>query len=95
MDWDWNEMLVVALQAGLTHDQFWNSTVHEVLLSTRARMRHMRDTKRLLAWAVSNIMSAWLGRKAPSVNRLMGGTSLMGMSKEQIAAHYARKEAAQ
>jgi hypothetical protein len=34
-------------------------------------------------------MAAWLGKKAPSVNRLKGGKNLMGMSNQEIKDHYA------
>lgn len=87
-------MLVTALMAGLTHEQFWDLTLHEVTLSIRAYARTQRNNRRLLAWVQSNITGAWLGNKAPSVNRLMGNQSLMGMSNAEIKAYYDRKKAA-
>jgi len=85
-------MLTAALSAGLSHDQFWDLTTHEVVLSVRAHQTNYENQKRLLAWTQSNLMRCWIGNKAPSVNRLMGKPSLKGMSNAEIKEHYRRRQ---
>ena len=83
-------MRIAALAAGLTHDEFWRLTPHEVMLSIKAHARNFRSHKLLTASIISSLMGCWV-KNAPSVNKLMGATSLMGKSSKEIKEIYQSK----
>lgn len=82
--------MITALDAGLSHEEFWDLTMHEVLLSVKAHKRKVDRDHHTLAWLIRWVLSGWV-KKPPSINRILGRPSLMGMSREQIADHFRRK----
>lgn len=85
-------MIIASLDAGLTHDEFWSLTIYEVMLSVLAHKRRVERDQHMLAWVQSNILRGLIGKKAPSINRLLGRPSLMGRSPDQIRDHFRRKQ---
>lgn len=77
--------------AGMTCEQFWNSSLGEIDMAVRAYNRRRKDDTRIAFAAARHVMSAWLGNKVPSLNRMMGATSIRGMSPDEVKARYGKQ----
>jgi hypothetical protein len=80
-----------AFEAGLMQDQFWRLTFHEFGLVIAGYAERTRNQRRMLAWMQSNLMGCWI-KHPPSINRLMGAKSILGMPKKDVAEHYSGKK---
>ena len=61
----------------------------EFSLAVRAYNRKIDRDYRFQAAMTRNMMACWT-KNPPSVDRMMGGKSLIGMSGAEIAEHYKR-----
>ncbi len=66
-------------------------TFHEFSCAIRAYQNRIDLQRRLLAWTQANLMACWT-KHPPSINRLMGAKSLLGMSRKDVSEHYAAKK---
>jgi hypothetical protein len=74
---------LIAYRAGLTEEEFWESTYYELTLRTRARVQGFEDTMRVTAQHASWVMSSMI-KDAPTADELLGKTKRGNTSSESF-----------
>jgi len=78
---------LLALEAGLTLEQFWGLTQQELGWYLTAWRKRENRRLEVLAWHAANIMSCWTKRPVKPASLLNKSTSLLGMSKAAAKGH--------
>ena len=84
--------MVIAFRAGLTLDQFWAMTPHELGLAGRATDQAHEHSMQMLAWHAANIMNCFSKKRVrpQSLYRPTKDLTKLG-SVEAVRDHYRKR----